>query len=249
MEDRLARVYAEARKMKWAYGVTTVPSRFNNLLPRTLESLKLAGFDAPRLFVDGDTDSNDWGRLQYEKTFRYPLLRTHGNWWLALHELYLRNPNADRYAIFQDDLVTYRNLRGYLESVTYPDKGYLNLYTVPQNERLFPKDFVGFYLSNQMGRGAVALVFDNEACVTLLSSKHMVIRVKDPIRGHKVVDGGIVTAMGQAGYKEYVHGPSLVQHTGERSSMGNLPTPLAVNFLGEDFDALQLLRQEKVVQI
>lgn len=249
MDDRVVRAYAEARKMRWAYGVTTVSSRLQDLLPRTLESLRLAGFDAPRLFVDGDTDSNNWGRLQYEKTFRYPPLRTHGNWWLALHELYIRNPNVDRYAIFQDDLVTCRNLRAYLESTPSPDKGYLNLYTIQQNLDLCPHGRKGFYLSNQMGRGALALVFDNAACVALLSSGHMVQRAKDPIRGHKVVDGGIVTALGQAGFREYVHNPSLVYHTGEVSTLGKAtPSPQAANFVGEDFDALQLLRQEKVVQ-
>ena len=43
--------------MKWAYGITTVPSRRENLFERTLQSLAVAGFDNPRLFVDGVDDA------------------------------------------------------------------------------------------------------------------------------------------------------------------------------------------------
>ena len=40
------------RPSRWAYGVTTVPSRRDNLLPITLGSLRKAGFDKPRLARD-----------------------------------------------------------------------------------------------------------------------------------------------------------------------------------------------------
>jgi hypothetical protein len=102
----------KAPRYAWAYGVTTVPSRRNDLLPETLCSLCEAGFDAPRLFVDGDNDPKGWEReFGLETTCRYPTIRTHGNWILALSELFIREPHAERYALFQDDLITYRNLR------------------------------------------------------------------------------------------------------------------------------------------
>src|SRR3954465_7467772 len=88
----------------WAYGITTVPERRYDLLPRTIHSLARGGFDLPRLFIDGHEKSyHEWDTLP--QTIRYPAIRTMGNWLLGLWELYIREPAADRYAIFQDDCV------------------------------------------------------------------------------------------------------------------------------------------------
>lgn len=240
---------SSGKKQVWQYGVTTTPVRVaDGLLDRTLDSLQRAGFPLPRLFVDGAEEVSRY-KEKYggcEVTCRNPNVRTHGNWILSLYELYLRNPHANRYAVFQDDLVTYPNLRDYLDSCQYPERGYWNLYTFPENQKICPTNSsgeqqVGWYASNQRGLGAVALVFDREAVIALLTAKHMVERVAHPKRGHKSVDGGIVTAMKNAGYREYVHNPSLVQHTGEKSSMGNKRQPLSPSFRGEIFDCLSLL--------
>ncbi len=237
--------------MKWSYGVTTVPTRRESLLPRTLASLKAAGFPAPRLFVDGCQDTESWrDEFALEVTGRWPVIRTFGNWVLALVELYVREPEAHRYAIFQDDFVTYANLRAYLEWSPYPDRGYLNLYTFASNQAVCPrgkdgKPAEGWFKSNQMGRGAVALVFDRDAVVALLSrhesALHMALRPQDPHRGHRAVDGGVVTAMKKIGYTEWVHNPSLTQHTGKISAMGNKPHQDAPAWRGEGFDARELV--------
>lgn len=235
--------------LKWAYGVTTVPDRVGNLLDRTLTSLHNAGFYSPRLFIDGG-ENPDRYKAMYpgcQVTCREPKIRTHGNWVLSMYELYIRNPLMDRYAIFQDDFVTYPNLKEYLDQCQYPERGYWNLYTMPKNQEICPKDHTGWYLSNQRGLGAVALVFSREAVIALLSGKPLVERVMDKRRGHKAVDGGIVHTMKKQGYKEYVHNPSLVQHTGEKSSMGNGRQPLAESFNGEGFDARELITTTKVL--
>lgn len=221
--------------MKWAYGVTTVHKRFDGLLPRTLASLSKAGFDKPRLFVDSDGDQPAWWR-DYEITHRSPPIYTFGNWMLAALELTIREPNADRYIIFQDDMITYPNLRSYLEWLPYPSKGYCNLYTFEQNEQ----PAKGWYLSNQYGRGAVALMFDNDAMRCLLRTEHMSLKPKSPDRGKINTDGAIVEAMKGASYKEYVHNPSLVQHIGEYSTMGNHIHRQAPTFKGESFDIMGL---------
>lgn len=224
--------------MKWAYGVTTVPSRICELLPRTLESLREAGFDKPRLFVDGA--KSGFEHFGLETTYRHTNLRTHGNFVLSLYELYIRDPGAERYAMFQDDFVTYVGLKDYLER-WYPEKGYLNLYTFPCNQAL-SRGREGWYESDQLGKGAVALVFSNEAVEVLLTSAHMFGRPRDPIRGHKSVDGGIVDSFRKAGWKEYVHNPSLVQHTGLISSMGNGQHQLSPSFRGQEFDIRKMIR-------
>ncbi len=250
----MGRVPPPRPPMKWAYGVTTVPGRFDSLLPKTLASLAGGGFDLPRLFVDGVCDPAAIRQLgpQFEVTHRQPNIRTFGNWALGLAELFIREPTAERYAMFQDDLVAVRNLKEYLTKLTYEDKTYWNLYTMPENEALAPKlpnpdlrarkTVPGFHASNQCGRGALALVFNQKAVIDLLTSLHMIQRPMHAIRGWRSIDGGILTALQKAGYRELVHNPSLVQHTGlTASTMGNRMWPLSETFPGEQCDALELL--------
>jgi len=234
--------------MIWSYGVTTVPSRWNDLLPTTLQSLKSAGFDRPRLFVDGLVQNPDVYGLPV--TQRGDRIRTYGNWVLGLAELYIREPSADRYAMFQDDLLTYRNLRQYLEAVEMRERCYWNLLTFPVNHALC-EGKKGFFLSNQRGKGAVGLVFSREAVKTLLSHQHMIDRVEDRTqhsrtkweRGWESVDGGVVSALSKAGYVEMCHNPSLVTHIGHKSSMEHPQYPPPPAWRGEEFDALQLLKE------
>lgn len=240
----------EECKLNWSYCMTTVPSRSNTTFPRTLESLMNAGFEEPRLFIDGarQQEAQDiYGQYNLPITSHFPTIRTAGTWILALYEIYVRNPWAARYAIFQDDFVTVKNLRAYLERVKYPSKGYLNLYTFPCNEipSLLPKGHIGWYPSNQLGRGAVALVFSSEAARGILGSMYMTDRFQDKDRGYRAIDGGIVEAVKRIGegWKEYVHSPSLVQHIGDVSSMGNSKHQKAASFPGENFDALELLNR------
>ncbi len=241
--------------MVWECGITTVPERKDDLLPRTIDSLNRAGFVnpiSPRLFVDGSADP-----LGYKKQFNLPVTvrdkaRTFVNWYLGMLELYMRNPHADRYVMFQDDIVLSADTREYLEHCTYPDKGYLNLITYPQNEALksqhYPgqsKDHInGWYPSNQLGKGAQGLVFDHQTLVLLLSSRYMIERPQDERRGWRGIDGGIVSAMKRLGITEYVHTPSLIRHTGVDSTMGNNPQPLDQSFQGEGWSAMELIRRD-----
>lgn len=219
--------------MQWACGVTTVPAR-RELLVTTLKSLEAAGFHCPHLFVDGGHVQLPY--LQPNVTTRSTAVGVYGNWVLSLAELYILNPKADRYAIFQDDLVACRNLKRYLDGVKMPERGYLNLFTyrqVPFTER-------GWHLSNQYGRGALALVFDGDAVAALLTHQRMVDKPRTVANRTKVVDGAVALAMQSAGWKEWVHNPSLVNHAGDASTVGNRAGRRADSFVGEDFDASAL---------
>jgi len=245
---------------QWVYGITTVPSRLNTTLPITLETLKNAGFDKPRLFIDGVSSPEEYQRLNLETTCRYPAVRTAGNWYLSLAELYYRNPTADLFALFQDDIVICKNARQYLETLPYGrrsnDHVYWNLHSFPANEEIWqegsnpqngvrPKDHVsGYYDSNQLGKGALALVFDRPAVVKVLGSEYLAIRPQDLNKGHQGIDGAIVTALNNVGYKEQVHYPCLVQHIGKISTMGHGSYPLSTSFVGESFDAMRLVCSE-----
>ncbi len=243
----------------WSYGVMTVPSRRKELLPRTLYSLQKGGFDIPRLFVEDSSDIEG-----YQNQFKCPVtVRTtqlhklpgpSGNWVLALYELFVRNPNADRYAIFQDDLVTIRNLRQYLETWETSDVSYWNLYTFPSNVEHIEKregnkpPTNGWHLSNQFGRGAVGLVFSKEVTIKLLGSEYIVRRFLDEKRGHLSIDGGIISTLSKLSIKEMVHYPSLLYHTGRDSSVGHMEQKQATSFPGEIYDAMELLNQSKSIQ-
>jgi hypothetical protein len=87
--------------------------------------------------------------------------------------------------------------------------------------------------------------------MTLVGIPHLAQRVqntgkaKEPNsrRGWEFADGAIVEAMNAAGWREYIHCPSLLLHLGTRqSSMGSRNAAPAATFRGEDFDALELLK-------
>lgn len=213
--------------MRWAYAVTTVASRAQTHLPRTLASLALAGFPSPR--VDVDTDGHAYAR-----------------WILTLAGLLLRQPEAEAYAVFQDDVIAVKGLCQYMDGI--PDgKHYFNMYCEPGNEEL-SGGRVGWYPSNQLGWGALGLAFRRAAARALLTSEHCWDRVHNPHRAKKHIDGAVVEAMHQRGYTEMVHYPSLLQHTGVGASVLNdgCRAPSA-SFPGEDFDALSLRRTKRAL--
>lgn len=238
--------------MRWAYGVTTVSSRFHTTLPKTLASLKEGGFDRPRLFIDGcDQPLPNW-MIEMEITLHDPPLRTFGNWITALWELYIRNPAAHLYAIFQDDILVYKNLRQYLERCQYPARGYWNLFTFFTNNSAIQGRPVGwleaplgkYAESEQAGLGALGLIFSREAALCILSAPNIVMKPLSPELGHRKVDGAIVAAMNAVGFREHIHNPTLVQHIGLESTLGNSwdeTTGTGRSWRGEHFDSLSLL--------
>ena len=123
------KIQKDTSTLTWAYGITTVPQRADQLFPRTVQSLKDAGFDTPHLFIDNCADPSIYDKYDLNYTCHSTKVGLFGNWGTAIWELYTSNPHADRYAIFQDDFVTYQNLRAYLEKQEYPKDGYCNLYT------------------------------------------------------------------------------------------------------------------------
>lgn len=229
--------YSEASPVlfnTWMYGVTTIPERRNTYLPKTLASLKAAGFVAPRLFVDGDEDVLSWKKeFNLEVTCRYPRVLTRANWMMSIVELYFRNRKANMFALFQDDCLACADLMKYIDSCKLPSEGYFNLFTMPPPHQIELPSSFGWHKSNQKGRGAVALVFTRTAIMTLLTQKHMVDNFQDAHLGDRNVDGGISDSFRKVGWTEYVHNPSLVQHIGDKTSMGSKILPTASSFTGE----------------
>lgn len=230
------------KKLAWAYGVTTTASRLKDTLPHTIRTLTEAGFASPHLFIDGSQGreaQHNTEQLYLPYTTHWPAVYTVGNWVLALIELYFRKPNAERFALFQDDISMVKDACAYIESCEMPKRGYLNLYTMPENEVL-AEGKRGWYRSNQKGKGAQALVFTQECVTALLASPHLAGKPTHS-HGHRNLDGMLAVAMRAAGFSEWVHYPSLVQHTGRNSSMGNTLKHESKCFPGESWSALEML--------
>jgi hypothetical protein len=256
--------------MKWSIGVTTVPARRSSLLPRTLASLKRAGFDSPRLFVDDCHDPISYQQeFGLEVTSHWPKIGPFMNWHLALWELWTRSlTGSEMYMMAQDDCLMSFRLREYLEESERrgltPSTSYKNLLEFPNNLQhrhamTGGRDIHGWYrgieLSErerapkgfQRGLGAVCLVFSRKAVETYLSTPTYVNKPADRDQGYRKVDGAIVCAMNTAGWSEYVHSPSLVDHLGHVTSIHGPGRPQATHpkipsWRGEDFDCMSLLQ-------
>ena len=179
-------------------------------------------------------------------TCRQPQVGAWANWLLAAHELYLRDPNADAFAIFQDDILLSANVQAYLERIEWPQAGYLNLYTSKHN-RDVPN---GWSRPHSASRGALALAFKREAMQTLLTlDATLSHRLTDD--GHKRIDVAVQQALASAGIQEYVHSPSLAQHQisvnsdvpAGNSTLGHEYFAESLTFRGERFDCLTLLER------
>lgn len=210
--------------MKWSCGLTTTPARRSSLLPQTVLSLAEAGFDDILIAVDGCDEPSAY-------TYNYVTCRklwsgNFANWYLTACEIYLRDPFADAYAMFEDDLIIARGARQYLED-TMRAGGYYNMYTAYDNA---PRAGLnGWFQSAQRGMGALALAFKRDEFIKLLRDPDILFHANDvtPDRGRRrgewCVDAVIVTVLNKYGVSELCHWPSLVEHVGVESTLGNAP--------------------------
>lgn len=207
-----------------AYGVTTVAKRYV-VLSHTLASLARAGFPEPVILHDVRGNAM-------------------AHWASMLVYLWTTQPKATLYAIFQDDLLAVKGLRHIINAVpsSFLEGHYLNLYTEPRNERIIagkgrePRQ--GWHLSNQLGKGALGLVFSREVVLKLLTAESFWLKHAAELKHDRSIDGCVVTALALKGIKETVHWPSLLQHTGTgkvTSAIGNKAKSLSESFPGEDW--------------
>ncbi len=211
--------------MKWMYGITTCGKRCHSpMFEMTSLSLYRGGFECPEHFVDP----------------RNLNLGAFGNWVHAAWSLYLSDPFADRYAIFQDDIACGRNLREYLEATATQPSAYWNLCLWPNNVQ----ECTGWYPApDPAGLGAQALVFDNDGMRALLQSRWLVDHPRDKFRGRRAIDGIVKTIMGEAGFIELVHSPSLVKHLGAAcSTLQTNHYPETANFAGDAVNLMTLIK-------
>lgn len=220
----------------WSYGITTHHSRHSTLFKQTIESLSRAGFPNPQIFLDGMQEGWTAPSDQLDGvTIRQPATGQYANWLLGLIQLFYAQPRAHYYAMFEDDLLACSNLREYIER-TYPTDAnrYLNLITHDQN-LVLTGGVDGWHASNQLGKGGVGLVFNRKVFRELMSSD-LILR---GVRGIACGDGMTIQTLKPKGIIEYIHHPTLLQHTGEVSVLGHKYGKMK-GWRGEDYDPLTL---------
>lgn len=240
----------DRRARTWSLGLTTAP-RKTETLRRTLKSLASAGWPRPRVFADGRVRVPGG----YAVTRRKPAIGAWPNWHLGLAELMARQPQADFYAMVQDDVLFCRHLRDYLEEAHWPhDAGVISVFCpkIYNNKPGLNRIRAGFGLA-----GAQTLIFCREAAYDLMGDPWIAnYRRRPPQARHFRSDGlshidGVVGKWAQLNnWGVYFHSPSLAKHIGFDSVMypgfkGKPNSRWEDSFVGEPFDARSLLFENR----
>jgi len=210
------------RIRRWAVGITTAPRR-QPTLALCLDSMMRAGWDeatAPRLFVDSAvTIPERYSDLPL--TFRESRIGAWPNYYLALMELLMRDPEADAFLLVQDDAIFYdrQNLRAHLEQVLWPADpvGLVSLYC----SKAYTQRKPGWH--KKKGRwawGALAFVFPRELAKRFVCDPIVLDhRWSGPKSGLVIIDFVIGAWAARHNVAIYYPCPSLVQHIGDTSTL------------------------------
>lgn len=205
---------------RWAVGMTTAPRRIPTL-ERSLASVANAGWSQVRLFAEPNTDLKN--RSEHAITQRDYVLGAFPNFYLGLSELFLRDPHAQAYLMFQDDVEIAAGARKYLERVLWPQPteqcGIVSLYCPSHH---LSNGHAGFQIESAGWDtwGALAYVFSPTSVIAFLTDAHVIChRRRGPADGLKNVDSVAGKWCSRTGWNYYVHTPSLVQHTGRTSTL------------------------------
>lgn len=202
----------------WAVGVTTAPRR-QPTLQDCLDTLLAAGWDSPRLFVDGQVELPAMAH-SLQQTVRAPQQGAWLNYYLTLQEL-LEHTDADVLMLVQDDAAfpPTSAIRHYLDCVvTQTGTGaLLSLYC--------PTDYDGQSNGWQVWDsvwhfGALAFVWSRPLAEAFVADS-IVAAYENPADGER--KAGIDVVIGEwakrAGVSIYRSTPSIVQHIGHVSSI------------------------------
>lgn len=202
---------------RWAVGVVTAPRSIPTLGP-CLDSVLAAGF-SPRIFAEPDSPIEERHR-GLPITQRDQVASAWGNWYLALHEMMMREPKADAYLIAQDDVVlssrdSVETLREFLSRSLWPDEkaGLVSLYC----SSAYDRESFGWHEKPGNWRwGACAFVWRPEALRSFLSS----VALDWTLQGNtRLVDSAVGVWARKKSRPVWYCFPSLCQHIGQASTI------------------------------
>ncbi|MFN0051271.1 MAG: hypothetical protein ACKV0T_03720 [Planctomycetales bacterium] len=203
----------------WGVGVTTAPRR-QPTLEWCLDSLARAGWTQPRLFIDSPVEiPQRYAHLP--ATVRQTRVGAWPNYYLALAELLMREPEADAYLLVQDDALFYdrQSLRAHLEEMLWPEEGVgvVSLYCSSGYAHPQPgwHRYDGLWVL-----GAVAFVFSRAAAQSFMTDPGILAHRWQPGNDGLVnIDIAIGEWCQRQGVAVYYPSPSLAQHVGETSTL------------------------------
>jgi hypothetical protein len=202
----------------WSVGVITAPRPIATL-DACLDSLIRAGWEQPRLFVDtATTIATRHGGLPL--TLREPRIGAFPNYYLALAELVMRDPEVDAYMLAEDDVLfsDREDLRAYLEDVLWPSDpvGAVSLYC----SSMYTKSDPGWHrFEGEWVWGALAFIFSPQSARRFLSDPLMFEHRTSRDEGLTDTDALIGVWSYRRKLPLFFPTPSLVQHIGETSSL------------------------------
>lgn len=232
--------------MNWTVGITAAPRSGEVYLQQTIQSAAknfqdIHVFAEPILEKPGDVIFHQHGEQFGDWS----------NWLCALFSLLITRPKTDYFLMMEDDVSLCNNLAYYLEGLI-PQIGRfaaLSIYT-PERYRRY-----GRYIHNECHGvqtwGSQALIFGRHEAVRFLSSPEVLLHrtYGESYRGRDISNARKDAIIGMWSEREqlplYFHSPSLAQHTGRISSMGNEGHQSV--YVGTNFDAMQLVEEPLVI--
>lgn len=202
----------------WAVGVTTSP-RKEPTIDICLDSLARAGWKRPWLFVDEGTNLADH-QLRLPVTYRQEKAGAWSNFYLAMQELLMRQPDADAYLLVQDDALFYdgENVREYLDSSLWPD-GNIAAVSLYCPEPYTRRRSGWHRYSGKWIWGAQTFVFPNQAARQFVIDHDVFEHRWAGHLRHAQIDVVIGEWALRNGLNIYYPVPSLVQHIGQTSTL------------------------------
>ena len=202
----------------WSVGVITAP-RLAPTLDACLDSFIRAGWERPRLFVDTATTIAT-RHAHLPLTVREPRIGAFPNYYLALAELVMRDPEADAYLLAEDDVLfsDREDLHAYLQDVLWPSDpiGAVSLYC----SSAYTKTDPGWHkFDGEWVWGALAFIFSPESARRFLGDPLIFAHRTSSDEGLADTDALIGTWSHQRDLPLFFPTPSLVQHIGDTSSL------------------------------
>ncbi len=199
---------------RWAMAMLTAP-RAEPKIEQTLDSLRNAGFEDVHIFAEPEA----WIPERFSHlpvTKRPQRFGNFLNFYSCLSTLTCQHPDADAYAIFQDDIQLATGLRQWCEEQLWPlNNGIVSLFT----PRLHANSKAGWQIVSpgfQRVCGAQALIFRKDLLQKFLADARVIHSLR--LRHHydDAVLGGWLS---REGLGIAYHTPSPVQHVGRISSL------------------------------
>ena len=200
---------------RWAVGVTTAP-RKEETFAASMRSILAAGFE-PHIFAEPDSPIPDeFSHLPL--TQHRSKLGCWPNYYMALQEMLTRDPHADAYAIFQDDIILASQTKEFLERALWPTEnlGVVSIYC----SLAYAQEKPGWYtLDQKWVWGACAFIWPRHQLVHFLSNNAIHWRLTGRAQGVRNIDIVVGNWAKEHSRPVWYCSPSLVQHIGNTSTL------------------------------